>query len=245
MASPAPSVAPSPRLSILVIGAHPDDVDFGVAGSVASWTASGHHVSYCIVTDGDAGGFDPAVPRSEIPRIRRAEQTTAAAAVGVDDLVFLGYPDGRLEATMDLRRDISRVIRQVKPDRVVAQSPERIWDRIFASHPVHLAAGEAVTCAVYPDARNPFTFPELLEEGLEAHTVKELWQFASPRPGIYVDVTDTFDKKLAALRSHVSQETDRDGQLEERLRGWLGLNAHRAGWEEGRLAESFFRIDTA
>jgi LmbE family N-acetylglucosaminyl deacetylase len=100
---------------ILVITAHPDDVDFGVAGSVAVWTDSGAYVTYCVVTDGDAGGFDPAVPRSEIPGIRRAEQTAAAKEVGVQDLVFLGYPDGRLEPTLDLRRDLARVIRQVRP----------------------------------------------------------------------------------------------------------------------------------
>jgi LmbE family N-acetylglucosaminyl deacetylase len=226
---------------ILVVTAHPDDVDFGAAGSVASWTSSGDHVSYCVVTDGDAGGFDPAVPRSEIPAIRRAEQTAAAAAVGVTDLVFLGYPDGRLEATLDLRRDLARVIRQVRPDRVVCQSPERLYDRIFASHPDHLAAGEATLCAVYPDSRNPFAFPEL---DLPAHTVGEVWLMAAPAADVFVDVTATFDKKLAALRSHVSQETDRDGNLEERMRGWLAPNAARAGLPEGSLAEAFRRIVT-
>jgi LmbE family N-acetylglucosaminyl deacetylase len=230
---------------ILIVTAHPDDVDFGVAGSVAVWTAAGAHVTYCVVTDGDAGGFDPAVPRTEIPAIRRAEQTAAAAEVGVKDLVFLGYPDGRLEATLDLRRDIARVIRQVRPQRVVGQSPERVWERLFASHPDHLAAGEATICAVYPDARNPFAFPELAVEGLEAHTVDELWIMAAPSTDVFVDVTDTFAAKLAALRAHVSQETDRGGQLEARLRGWLGANAAQAGWPTGRLAEAFRRIVTA
>lgn len=229
---------------ILVVTAHPDDVDFGVAGSVAVWTDAGAVVTYCVVTDGDAGGFDPAVPRREIPRIRRAEQTAAAAEVGVKDLVFLGYPDGRLQVTLELRRDLARVIRQVRPDRVVAQSPERLWDRIFASHPDHLAAGEAAICAVYPDARNPFTFPELLEEGLEAWTVPEVWLMASAGADTFVDVTDTFDRKLAALRAHVSQETDRDGKLEERLRGWLTANASAAGLDEGRLVEAFRRVVT-
>ncbi len=230
---------------VLVVTAHPDDVDFGAAGSVATWTEAGAHVAYCVVTDGDAGGFDPAVPRREIPVIRRAEQAAAAAAVGVTDLVFLGYPDGRLEPTLELRRDIARVIRQVRPDRVVAQSPERNWGRIFASHPDHLAAGEAAICAVYPDARNPFAFPELAAEGLEAHTVAEVWLMATPRPDVFVDVTDTFARKLAALRAHVSQETDRDGRLESRLREWLGASALAAGLGEGRLAESFQRVVTA
>ncbi len=227
-----------------MVTAHPDDVDFGTAGSVAAWTAAGSAVTYCVITDGDAGGFDPEVPRDRIPGIRRAEQTAAAAAVGVSDLVFLGYPDGSLQPTLDLRRDITRVIRQVRPDRVVTQSPERNWDRIFASHPDHLAAGEAAVCAVYPDARNPFAFPALAAEGLEAHTVGELWLMASPRADTFVDVTDTFPQKLAALRAHVSQETDRDGRLEARLRDWLGATAAMAGLGPGRLAEAFQRVAT-
>src|SRR5204863_4811281 len=101
---------------ILTVTAHPDDVDFGAAGSVAAWTAAGAHVTYCVVTDGEAGGFDPSVPRSEIPGIRRAEQAAAAAEVGVKDLIWLGYPDGRLEASLNLRRDLARVIRLVRPE---------------------------------------------------------------------------------------------------------------------------------
>jgi LmbE family N-acetylglucosaminyl deacetylase len=230
---------------ILVITAHPDDVDFGAAGSVAAWTAAGAHVTYCVVTDGDAGGFDASVPRSEIPGIRRAEQTAAAGEVGVTDVIFLGYPDGRVEATLDLRRDLARVIRQARPERVVSPSPERMWERVFASHPDHLAVGEAALCAVYPDARNPFAFPELAQSGFDPHVVREVWMMASPRGDTFVDVTATFDKKVAALRAHVSQETDRDGQLADRLRGWLSLNAKRAGWADGSLAEAFFRLETA
>ena len=229
---------------ILTVTAHPDDVDFGAAGSVAAWTAAGAHVTYCVVTDGDAGGFDPSVPRSEIPAIRRAEQTAAAAEVGVQDLIWLGHPDGRVEATLELRRDLARVIRLVRPQRVVCPSPERMWERLFASHPDHLATGEATLCAVYPDARNPFAFPELAAAGLEPHTVEEVWVMAAPGINVYVDVTDTFPAKMAALRAHVSQETDREGQLEEWLRGWLAANAVQAGWADGRLAEGFRRIPT-
>jgi LmbE family N-acetylglucosaminyl deacetylase len=229
---------------ILTVTAHPDDVDFGAAGSVAAWTAAGAHVTYCVVTDGDAGGFDPSVPRSEIPAIRRAEQTAAAAEVGVKDLIWLGHPDGRVEATLELRRDLARVIRLVRPQRVVCPSPERLWDQLFASHPDHLATGEATMCAVYPDARNPFAFPELAAEGLEPHTVEEVWAMAAPGINVYVDVTDTFPAKVAALRAHVSQQTDREGRLEEWLRGWLAANAVEAGWTDGRLAEGFRRITT-
>src|ERR1700694_328168 len=152
---------------VLVVVAHPDDCDFGNAGTTAKWTDAGVTVTYCIVTDGDAGGSDRSITREEMARIRRIEQTAAPAEVGVSDLTFLGYPDGRLTPTIELRRDISRVIRQQQPQRVITQSPVRNFARIFASHPDHLAAGEATLCAVYPDARNPFAHRELLvEEGL-------------------------------------------------------------------------------
>ncbi len=228
----------------LFVTAHPDDVDFGASGTAATWSDAGVEISYCVVTDGDAGGFDPAVPRSAIPAIRRAEQEAAAEVVGVHRVVWLGHPDGRLQSTLDLRRDVARVIRQVRPERVVCPSPERSWDRIFASHPNHLAAGEATVCAVYPDARNPFAFPELAAEGLEAHTVADLWLMAAADPDVFVDITANVDRKLAALRCHVSQETDRGGQLDTRIRGWAEATAAAAGWDEGRLAESFRRIAT-
>jgi LmbE family N-acetylglucosaminyl deacetylase len=229
----------------LVITAHPDDVDFGAAGSVATWTDAGVEVAYCIVTDGEAGGFDPSVPRDEVRRIRRAEQTAAAKEVGVTDLSFLGYADGRLVPTLELRRDISRVIRQVRPQRVLCPSPERNWQLIYASHPDHLAAGEASLAAVYPDARNPFAHPELLEEGYEPWTVLEVWMMAAPSSNHWVDITDALPRKLDALRSHVSQHTDADGLLEDRMRGWGAMLAQQAGFPEGRLAEGFFVIDTA
>jgi LmbE family N-acetylglucosaminyl deacetylase len=228
---------------ILVITAHPDDVDFGVAGSVAAWTKAGAAVTYCVVTDGDAGGFDPEVDRREIPAIRRAEQTAAAAEVGVTDLRFLGYPDGRLTASIELRRDLSRVIREARPLRVVAQSPERNWKRIYASHPDHLAAGEAAICAVYPDARNPFAHPELAAEGLEAWSVPEVWLMATMHPDTYVDITDTVDAKVAALLRHVSQLPDPD-RIEPMIREWGSRMAALAGLPDGSLAEPFQRVAT-
>ena len=230
---------------ILIVTAHPDDVDFGTSASVATWTAKGIDVTYCIVTDGDAGGFDPAVPRSEIPRIRREEQTAAAKVCGVDDVRFLGYKDGELTVTHELRRDISRVIRQVKPQRMVIQSPERNWERIYASHPDHLAAGDAAIQAVYPDARNPYAHPSLLrDEKLEAWTVGEVWIGGGPAPNHYVDVTDTIDYKLAALAAHESQTAHME-DLEGMIRSWHALNAERMGLPEGRLAEIFQVVNTA
>ena len=125
----------------LVVMAHPDDVDFGAAGTVALWNRAGISVTYGIVTDGDAGGFDPAIPRAEIPGIRQREQRAAAAVVGVSDVHFLGYTDGDVHPSQDLRRDISRLIRQVRPQRMLIQSPDRKWEHIPASHPDHMAAG--------------------------------------------------------------------------------------------------------
>jgi LmbE family N-acetylglucosaminyl deacetylase len=225
----------------LVVTAHPDDVDFGAAGTVASWVAQGTRVTYCIVTDGDAGGFDPAVARSEIPRIRRSEQVEAARILGVEDVRFLGYRDGELEVTHGLRRDISRVIREVRPERMLIQSPERNWSRISASHPDHMAAGEAAIFAIYPDARNPFAHPILLaDEGLDAWTVHDVWVMGAPEPSHIVDVTDRLDLKLAALRAHESQTSHMD-DLEERIRGWMTMAAERGGLPDGRLAEAFLR----
>jgi LmbE family N-acetylglucosaminyl deacetylase len=228
----------------LVVTAHPDDVDFGSAGTIATWTKQGIEVSYCIVTDGDAGGFDPDVPRSEIAGIRQGEQRAAAAEVGVTDVEFLGYPDGALYVTHELRRDISRVIRRVRPHRVLTQSPERNYERIYASHPDHLAVGEATLCAVYPDARNPFTHLELASQGFEAWAVPEVWLATADRPTRYVDVTDVFERKLAALRCHVSQVAHMD-DLEGMLREWLTRNARLAELPDGRLAEAYRVIDTA
>jgi LmbE family N-acetylglucosaminyl deacetylase len=227
---------------VLVITAHPDDVDFGAAGTIATWTDTGIKVAYCIVTDGDAGGFDAGVPRQRIGPIRREEQTAAAAEVGVSDLHFLGYPDGRLAVGFDLRRDIARVIRAVRPQRVLCQSPERNMERIYASHPDHLAAGEAAMSAVYPDARNPFAYAELAD--VEAWAVPEVWVMGSERANHYVDITAVFDRKKAALRAHASQMEGVD-DLDALLEGWNGGNAKLAGMPDGHFAEGFWVMDTA
>jgi LmbE family N-acetylglucosaminyl deacetylase len=221
-----------------MVTAHPDDVDFGAAGSIATWVKAGLEVAYCVVTNGDAGGSDRRISRTEMARIRQEEQRAAAAELGVSNVSFLGYPDGCLTPSIELRRDISRAVRQFRPDRLVCQSPERNWDRIGASHPDHLAAGEAAVCAAYPDARNPFAHPELLEEGLEPYSVRELWLMGGPRPNRAIDITDAFDRKVAALRCHESQITN-PAQLDERLRGWATMSAGTAGLAEGRLAELF------
>lgn len=228
---------------ILVVTAHPDDVDFGSAGSVAHWTDAGIEVSYCICTSGEAGGSDRSVPRPTMVEIREAEQRAAGKVVGVTDITFLHHPDGRLASTFELRCEISRVIRQVRPQRVVSPNPERNFERIYASHPDHLAAGEATLAAVYPDARNPFAHPELLEEGFEPWAVPEIYLATANTPDVFVDITDTFERKLDALRCHASQMTDLES-LDARIRGWNAANAAAGGLPEGRLAESYLRVDT-
>jgi LmbE family N-acetylglucosaminyl deacetylase len=228
---------------VLVVMAHPDDVDFGAAGTVATWTEQGIDVVYCILTDGEAGGSDRSVSRTEMAALRREEQTAAAKVLGVTELHFLGHPDGRLHPTLDLRRDISRVIRMVQPTRVLTQSPERSFQRIYASHPDHLAAGEATLCAVYPDSRNPFSFHELLDEGLEPWVVPEVWMMVGTVHNTWVDITDVFDRKVDALRAHPSQTSHMEN-LADFLRGWAVAQAQAGGLDEGRLAEGFQVIHT-
>jgi LmbE family N-acetylglucosaminyl deacetylase len=240
-----PSAAPITDVDrILCVAAHPDDIDFGAAGTVATWVDAGISVSYLLVTRGDAGGFDN-TPRAAMPALREAEQRAAAAAIGVDDVHFLdGYSDGIVTPTIELRRDITRVIRQVRPDRILTTSPLRRWERISGpSHPDHLAVGEAVTCAVYPDSRNEFAFPSLLlDEGLKPWTVREVWFSGGPGPDHFVDITAAYDRKLAALRAHTTQTSHVD--LDARLRMMLGSTAKAGGLPDGHLAEAFSIIAT-
>ena len=226
----------------LAVTAHPDDVDFGAGGTVMALVKAGVQVTFCICTDGDAGGFDDSTDRSDIPAIRRAEQTSAAAVYGVTDVRFLGYQDGYLVPNHDLQRDIVRVMRQVQPHLVITQSPERNWDRLPSSHPDHMAAGEATARALYPAVRNPYAFPELrTEEGLEAWTVNWLWLQGHVEPNHWIDTTEFFSRKVKALEAHASQTSHME-DLAGMLRSWGEMQAQAAGFESGRLAEGFRRI---
>ena len=226
----------------LAVTAHPDDVDFGAGGTVMALVKAGVQVTFCICTDGDAGGFDDSTDRSEIPAIRRAEQTSAAAVYGVTDVRFLGYQDGYLVPNHDLQRDIVRVMRQVQPQLVITQSPERNWDRLPSSHPDHMAAGEATARALYPAVRNPYAFPELrTDEGLEAWTVNWLWLQGHVEPNHWIDTTEFFSRKVTALEAHASQTSHME-DLEGMLRSWGEMQAQAAGFESGRLAEGFRQI---
>lgn len=226
----------------LVIVAHPDDIDFGMGGTIAMLTKHGVDVAYCLITSGDAGGDASTHTKEERAAIREFEQTAAAGESGVTKLTFLRWPDGMVEPTLELRKAVSRVIRIHKPDLVITQSPERNWERVYASHPDHLAAGEVAMRAVYPDARNPHAFPELLAEGHEPHTVPEVW-IAGFQPTLVVDITKHFDTKHAALVKHESQVGHRE-DLKETLREWAKTNAKALGLPKGRLGEGFKVVNT-
>ncbi len=228
---------------VLVVMAHPDDCDFGAGGTIAQWSAKGIQVSYCIITNGDQGGEESGIPLEEMAQVRQKEQRDAGAELGVSDITYLNYRDGWLMPSIELRKEIVKAIRIAKPDRMVVQSPERNWERIFASHPDHLAAGETAIQAVYPDARNPYAFTDLKEAGFEPWRVREVWMTGSPTPNHFVDITDTFNKKMAALHAHVSQ-TAHNKELEKMVREWGERNAQAQGLAAGRVVEVFKVINT-
>lgn len=190
----------------MVVVAHPDDAEFGSAGTAAKLARAGRDVYYVIVTDGSKGSSDPAMTPQRLTRVRSEEQCEAARVTGVKDVCFLGFPDGMLEPTIEVRRAITASIRRYKPDIVICQNPNRdLTASIFAQHPDHLAAGQATLAAIYPSARDRMTFPDLLDEGLEPHAAKEVWVSGSAQADFAVDITETIDTKIAALRAHVSQ----------------------------------------
>ncbi|MCQ1955104.1 PIG-L family deacetylase [Arthrobacter sp. zg-Y826] len=227
---------------VLAFAAHPDDIDFGAAGTLARWAREGTEITYCIMTSGDAGGFDP-TDRSGVSALRSGEQREAARQVGVQDVVFLGERDGYLEVNHSVIARVVEQIRRVRPHVVLSMHPERNWDRLQASHPDHLACGEIVTRAVYPAAENPFAYPELAEQGLEAYKVPWLWFYGAPREreNTAVDVSSTVDVKLAAIRVHASQHPDIEG-MDASVRRFLQDNARRHGLPEGVSAETFHAV---
>jgi len=228
---------------VLVVTAHPDDVDFGAAGTVAHMTDAGIEVVYCLVTDGQAGGFDHSIPRTEMAAIRREEQTKAAAEVGVTRLIFLGHMDGEAVADMRLRHDISAAIRDVRPQVVITQNPVRNLDSTYGSHPDHIATGEATMCAVYPDARNPFAFAGQPCAELDDWAVDEVWVMLGADAHDFIDITSQLDRKIRALRCHESQHRDPDA-MEERVRAWWKSIAAERGRPENTSAEVFRVVDT-
>jgi LmbE family N-acetylglucosaminyl deacetylase len=201
---------------ILVVVAHPDDAEFGCGGSVARWSAEDRQVAYVIVTSGNRGSEDPAMTPERLAVVREEEQRAAAERLGVAEVVFLGYPDGELEDTREARRDVVREIRRLRPERLVTQSPFPTLNP-YSGHRDHRHAGRLAVDAVYPYARDRLHFPELGAAGLSPHKVREVYLMGHPEPDVVVDITETMERKLEALRCHASQFRD-FGVVEARVR---------------------------
>ena len=237
-----PVPQPQQPFHIVVTAAHHDDIEFGVAGSVARWIADGATVTYVIVTDGGSGSNEPDMTRERLVELRREEQLKAAEAVGVSDVRFLGYPDGALQATLELRRDITRIIRETKAYRVVCQDPTTVFVRnMYVNHPDHRAAGEATLYAVFPSAETRPIFPELLAEGYEPHKIGELYLCLTLEPTHYQDISCAIDKKMAALGAHVSQIGAAE-DFEKGAKKWIMQSNREGGELVGVDYAEFYRV---
>ncbi len=225
------------KADILVISPHPDDAEFGTSGSVARWVKEGKTVVYAICTGGEKGTNDPRVKPEELREIRKKEQRKAASLLGVKEVVFLDYEDQALEDTTEFRKDLVRLIRRYRPETLISADPYRryIW------HRDHRITGQVVLDAAFPYARDHLSYPELLDEGLMPHKVKEILMWASEDPNYFSDITETFETKLAALRCHDSQVGGRDFPTIEK---WLRKRAEDAAREQDfTLAEAFHRAE--
>lgn len=212
----------------MVIVAHPDDIEFGSAGTVAAWVKGGAEVCYVLCTSGDVGIAEAGMTKAQAAAIREAEQTAAAAAVGVKDVVYLREPDGMLENSIDLRRKLVREIRRFRPEAVICMDPTVMWvGDGYINHPDHRAAGTAAVDAIFPAAGQPNLFEELAAEGLRAHKPRKVFVTSFRQGEVAVDITDTIDLKLSALRQHVSQMKGWDP--EPRVREWNSMAAAGTG----------------
>ena len=223
-----------------MILAHPDDPEFFCGGTIARWTLAGHRVSYCLLTCGDKGTKDRSIDTTTLCNLRQREQRAAAAVLGVKEVRFLDHPDGYLVPDLNLRKEITRVIRQEQPDVLVTCDPTNLYVReTYLNHPDHRAAGQATLDAVFPAARDHLNFIELWrDEQLEPHIVREVWISLVQEPNVVVDITEHWDLKLRALSEHVSQVGDRD-QLEQRLRA---RHTPESTPENPRFEEKFKRL---
>jgi LmbE family N-acetylglucosaminyl deacetylase len=227
---------------VLGIAAHPDDLDFSASGSFASWASQGADVYYLIITDGSKGSDDESLNSEQLIKIREEEQRDAAKLVGAKDVFFLHYPDAYLEVTMPLKKDITRVVRRLKPDVVVTTDPTIIYSiaRGFINHSDHRAAGLAAIDVVYPMARDRLTFPELItDENLAPHKVKTLLLASFENGNHYVDITDCIDTKMKALAAHASQMPDLEA-TQNRMKSFAEVTGGKMGVN---YAELFTRLD--
>ncbi len=211
-----------PALSrVMGIFAHPDDPEFFCGGTFAKWAAEGREVIFVLATSGDKGTSDFSLTSEALVQLREAEERAAAARLGVQDVIFLRYPDGELQPTLDLRRQLTRLIRLKQPDIVVTNDPTARWyGTTYLNHPDHRAIGDAALDAVFPAARDHLNFPELYrDEGLQPHKVRQVYLCGTHEPTVKVDVTDFLETKIAALRHHASQITDLDGMAQRQREG--------------------------
>jgi len=231
------------------IMAHPDDAEFSSTGTLMTWINEGFDAYICVITDASAGGPDEATDLSPAERqktvdTRKVEQLEAAKRLGLKGVIHLDYPDGRLYPTLQLRRDIVRVLRTYKPTRVICQSPERYWGMplgIARYHPDHIAAGTATLAALYPASQNPWDFPELMtQEGLLPHKVNEIYIVGTPQPNIAIDISAVFERKLHALHAHASQVGAENPELDVRMRQWAIELGEKYGLP---MAEVFHRTE--
>lgn len=219
----------------MVIMAHPDDIEFACAGTVARWVRDGAGVCYVLCTSGDVGIDEAGMTRERAAEIREAEQRAAAEVVGVREVVFLREPDGMLVNTLELRRRLVREIRRFKPDVVITGDPTVVWaGPNYINHPDHRAASQAALDAVFPAAGQPNLFEDLAQEGITPHKVRKVYASAWSDADLYVNISDTIDLKIKALRAHKSQMKDWDP--EPRVREWA---ANSAKGKEMAFAESF------
>jgi len=225
---------------ILVILAHPDDPEFFCGATIARWTHAGHLVIYMLLTCGDKGTKDPNMNPRDLCNIRQAEQIEAAKLLGVESVHFMHYPDGYLEPNIELRRDVTRVIRQFRPDILVTCDPTNLYiDNERLNHPDHRAAGQVVLDAVFPAARDHLYFIELLEvENLNPHIVKEVWVCAAQHPNLIINVTNYWDKKIKAILKHKSQISDPMALVSRINKRFLGGGNH----DFPQYEEKFIRL---
>lgn len=196
---------PRPQ-KVLVVAAHPDDIEFNFSGTAAKWAGEGSEITYALCTSGDAGSHDLTMPPEKLAPIRQAEQRAAAQLLGVEQVVFLDYRDGMMENTLDLRRDITRLIRQYQPDAVITWDPARRYagDSYF-NHPDHIIVGDACLAALMPSCDSPFIFPELMDEGYQPFKVHHVYLFAPQEANVCENISGSLEVKIAALRCHASQ----------------------------------------
>jgi LmbE family N-acetylglucosaminyl deacetylase len=226
----------------LVVFAHPDDAEFLCGGTVARWTRDGTEVNYVCATDGSAGWNGPDLGREEIARTREREMRDAADVLGVSTVSYLGYVDGSLQADLALRREVCREVRRRRPDVLVTFDPSMLWaGRSYINHPDHRAIGEAVLAVVACDAPTRPQFPELLEEGLEPYSVPRLWLAGDARESDQrVDIGETIDLKIKALKAHVSQiENMGEFDVDDRMRRWAEAEARDDDFEYGEAFRVF------